>query len=195
MSSTQPSLIIMPSIQGVVQQSIKDVNQSLVDDNLICSDKIGSGVFFWSFPSKAYQDLLQTEERLKATLSASKESIEKTEREITELAENRQRPDRGRLLEQLTRLQEEEKLLDRELESLKSFDPEHIEKVLKEAKRCKVSADRWTDNVWLIRAYMTRKLGRSSKEVIRLCVHFPSFLLMLSSSFSGRPVFAHRFKL
>lgn len=137
-----------------------------MDDNLICSDKIGSGVFFWSFPSKAYQDLLQTEERLKSTLSASKESIEKLEHEINELAENRQRPDRGRLLEHLARLQEEEKMLDRELESLKSFDPEHIEKVLQEAKRCKLSADRWTDNVWLIRAYMTRKLGRSSKEVI-----------------------------
>ncbi len=31
---------------GVVQQTIKDVNQSLVDDDLVNSDKIGSGIFF-----------------------------------------------------------------------------------------------------------------------------------------------------
>ncbi len=37
---------------GVVQQTIKDINQSLCDDNLVMSDKIGSSNFFWSFPSK-----------------------------------------------------------------------------------------------------------------------------------------------
>lgn len=29
---------------------IKDVNQSLVDDNLVEGDKIGAANFFWSFP-------------------------------------------------------------------------------------------------------------------------------------------------
>ena len=37
---------------GVVQQTIKDVNQSLVDDGMVQADKIGSANFFWSFPSK-----------------------------------------------------------------------------------------------------------------------------------------------
>lgn len=148
-----------------MQQSIKDVNQSLVDDNLICSDKIGAGVFFWSFPSKAYQDLLQSEERLKAALLASEEAIRQIDRDCSELKASRGRPDREQLLCKLQQLAEEEKQLDSQLENLKSFDPEHIERVCNDAKRCKLAADRWTDNVWLIRAYMTRKLGRSSKEV------------------------------
>ena len=42
--------------KGVVFQTIKDVNQSLVDDNLVQFDKIGSGAFFWSLPSMAYQN-------------------------------------------------------------------------------------------------------------------------------------------
>ena len=37
---------------GVVEQTIKDVNQTLLDDNLVQSDKIGSANFYWSFPSK-----------------------------------------------------------------------------------------------------------------------------------------------
>ena len=40
------------SKKGVVLQSIKDVNQSLIDDNLVCTDKVGIGCFFWALPSQ-----------------------------------------------------------------------------------------------------------------------------------------------
>ena len=39
--------------KGIVSQSVKDVVQSLVDDDMINSDKIGSSVYFWAFPSSA----------------------------------------------------------------------------------------------------------------------------------------------
>ena len=39
----------------VVSQSIKEVLQSLCDDGLVDSDKIGAGNFFWALPSKAGQ--------------------------------------------------------------------------------------------------------------------------------------------
>ena len=35
--------------------SVKDVLTSLVDDGLVDSDKIGTSVYFWAFPSKATQ--------------------------------------------------------------------------------------------------------------------------------------------
>lgn len=35
-------------------QTIKDVNQSLVDDNLVEFDRIGAGAFFWALPSKGF---------------------------------------------------------------------------------------------------------------------------------------------
>eukprot|EP00889_Picochlorum_renovo_P006095 jgi/Picre1/33125/NNA_008451.t1 len=38
--------------KGVVAQSVKDVLQSLVDDDLVHQDKIGISNFFWSFPSE-----------------------------------------------------------------------------------------------------------------------------------------------
>ncbi|KAG9087154.1 hypothetical protein FS749_003138, partial [Ceratobasidium sp. UAMH 11750] len=40
-----------PKLKGIVSQSVKEVLQSLVDDNLVQSDKIGSSNFFWCFPS------------------------------------------------------------------------------------------------------------------------------------------------
>ena len=33
--------------------AVKDIVLSLVHDGLVDSDKIGTSVFFWSFPSKA----------------------------------------------------------------------------------------------------------------------------------------------
>lgn len=49
------------SRMGVVQQTIKDINQSLVDDSLVLTDKIGAANFFWSFPSKAWEDKKNSE--------------------------------------------------------------------------------------------------------------------------------------
>lgn len=34
-------------------QAVKDVVQSLVDDDMIEMEKIGSSNFYWAFPSKA----------------------------------------------------------------------------------------------------------------------------------------------
>lgn len=144
---------------------MKDVNQSLVDDNLVCCDKIGSGNFYWSFPSKAYQDLLQNEERLKANKTAIEGSIMEAESKIREATLSRQAKDRHARLMCLQQLLEEEKALDKRLEDLKGNDPEHIDRVVQDAKRCKLAADRWTDNIWIIKSHLTRKMGRSSKEV------------------------------
>ena len=41
---------IAPKEKGIVAQSVKDVIQSLVDDNLVDTDKIGTSVYFWSYP-------------------------------------------------------------------------------------------------------------------------------------------------
>ncbi|EJT99785.1 Mnd1-domain-containing protein, partial [Dacryopinax primogenitus] len=35
-----------------VSQSVKEVLQDLVDDDRVQTDKIGSGNFYWSFPSQ-----------------------------------------------------------------------------------------------------------------------------------------------
>jgi hypothetical protein len=54
-----------------VLQTIKDVNQALVDDALVDSDKIGSGNYFWSFPSK----LSQQRKRKLGDLEQRKQSL------------------------------------------------------------------------------------------------------------------------
>lgn len=41
---------IAPKEKGITMQSVKEVVQSLVDDHLVDSEKIGTSIYFWSFP-------------------------------------------------------------------------------------------------------------------------------------------------
>ncbi len=56
---------IAPKEKGIVQGTVKDVVQSLVDDGMVDTDKIGTSVYFWALPSKAInmkkQKLVQLE--------------------------------------------------------------------------------------------------------------------------------------
>lgn len=42
--------------------SVKEVLQSLVDDGLVDSDRIGTSNYFWSFPSKAANNVSGVEQ-------------------------------------------------------------------------------------------------------------------------------------
>lgn len=46
-----------PKMKGIVQQSVKEVLQSLVDDDLVMFEKIGTSNYYWSFPSTALQSV------------------------------------------------------------------------------------------------------------------------------------------
>jgi hypothetical protein len=48
--TTQPNAF--PALPTIVSQSVKDVLQSLVDDDMVSTDKIGIQNFYWSFPSQ-----------------------------------------------------------------------------------------------------------------------------------------------
>lgn len=41
---------IAPKEKGITAQSVKEVIQALVDDHLVDSEKIGTSIYFWSFP-------------------------------------------------------------------------------------------------------------------------------------------------
>ncbi len=45
------------AVPRAVSQSVKEVLQSLVDDSLVDTEKIGTSVYFWAFPSKAAQSV------------------------------------------------------------------------------------------------------------------------------------------
>jgi len=152
------------SKKGVVQQTIKDINQSLIDDGLVCGDKIGSANFFWSFPSKYYQEQLKLRDSLTQSISKCNASISSCTAELETSRNMRKMAGREALLKKLNDLQQEDKTISADLELLKFNDPVEIEKIKAASDKIKGAADRWTDNIWMIKSYLTKKKGMSGKE-------------------------------
>jgi chromosome segregation ATPase len=112
------------------------------------------------------------QERLESSIKQTQQNITTAEQNIDISRQSRSEPNRPTKLQSLEQLRLEEKSLSKRLEDLKENDPEHIDSVIQESKRCKAAANRWTDNVWVLKSFLTRKMGRSSKEV-----NFTSFML------------------
>ena len=77
---------------GIVTQAIKDTLQSLVDDNLVDFDKIGSGAFFWSFESKTQLRLENKVKSLTETLNQLNEHNKSSQAKLEALQESRKAP-------------------------------------------------------------------------------------------------------
>ena len=90
--------------KGIVSQSVKEVLQSLVDDDMVNSDKIGSSVYFWAFPSNS---LVMKKKKLnELTVKLNKDSQRSKElcNAISELSKDRKdSPDRRKMLERYKR--------------------------------------------------------------------------------------------
>lgn len=75
---------IAPKEKGIVQGTVKDVIQQLVDDGMVDTDKIGTSVYFWAFPSKAANSKKQKLEQLEARSKELKKARLEIEAELAE---------------------------------------------------------------------------------------------------------------
>ncbi|KAI7881753.1 meiotic nuclear division protein 1 [Lichtheimia hyalospora FSU 10163] len=153
---------------GVVQQSVKEVVQGLIDDGLVCSDKIGPSNYYWSYPSAAEQAIRSKEEQLQAKLDQERKKNEQLKREI-ELAQQGRQPsdERDKVLLELKELQAENKALEKEMQLYKDNDPETYKAKEKAIVICKEAVNRWTENIWIMQSYCTNKYGIDREEFNR----------------------------
>uniref|UniRef100_A0A7S2XYC3 Meiotic nuclear division protein 1 homolog n=1 Tax=Fibrocapsa japonica TaxID=94617 RepID=A0A7S2XYC3_9STRA len=154
---------------GVVLQTIKDVNQSLIDDHLVDADKIGSANFFWSFPSKVYVVKKTKIESLQKQIEDSKRQLNAAQDKVADL-ENAGRQDSNTRREGLAKLDQERKRgseLDERLQCLKENDPEELLRLKNLQEEIKEHVNRWTDNIWAVKSWCVKKKGMPSKDVDR----------------------------
>tara|TARA_A100001015_G_scaffold219911_1_gene247454 strand:- start:304 stop:804 length:501 start_codon:yes stop_codon:yes gene_type:complete len=147
---------------------VKEFNQSLVDDNMVYSDKIGSANFFWSFPSKDLVDKTNQKEQTQKLIAHAKEMCEKYNSEYEKGKEDRKQEGREVKIKRLEQLKLDEAKYDQIILSGKENDPEEIQKIIDDCKVVKQGAERWTDNVYQMKKYLTRTKGMSGKEVDKM---------------------------
>lgn len=115
---------------GVVTQTVKEVVQSLVDDRMIEVDKIGSGNFFWAFPSTAFMGLKNRVEGLEAAVVGEREQIATLEAKLKAATAGREdSDDRTRKLEELSALTVQKEELEKQLKLHAESDPEALKEM------------------------------------------------------------------
>lgn len=168
---TEKEIVTLATKAGVNTNTIVDINTSLIDDGLVEKEKIGGSNYFWSFPSK--QDHMMKMEH-KQTIEEIEHLKLRQEEQMVQLADakrGREEDENGTRAKKLARLAEIDTLkaeATKELESLKENDPQFIANLEKEYKFISDAANRWTDNIFNCKAYLTKKRGMDKKEANRI---------------------------
>ncbi|KAG8934169.1 hypothetical protein FRC03_002355 [Tulasnella sp. 419] len=156
---------IAPKMKGIVPQSVKEVVQSLVDDGLVMSDKIGTSNFYWSFPSNQAHMLTIKAEQLKKNCAALEKSIAEANRQLeVEKSARVETPEREAALVLHAQLSSQLKELQGEYDQYGASDPVKFEEMKKDMEEARENAQRYTDNTMALISYLQKTFFIDPKE-------------------------------
>jgi hypothetical protein len=165
------------------------VNQGLIDDGLVDKEKIGGSNYFWSFPGKKdrmaqihHKNTLEAIEKLKSSTAEAQARLMDAKRGREEEEEVGEGPAEGEngggdkkevmtraaKLRRLETIGKERAALEQELATLKENDPQAMADLKKELMLVTEAANRWTDNIFNCKTYLTKKRGMDKKEACKI---------------------------
>ncbi|CAI8584959.1 unnamed protein product [Vicia faba] len=152
--------------KGVISQSVKDVVQSLVDDDLVSKDKIGTSVYFWSFPSCAGNQLRNVHQKLDSDLQSSGKRHAQLVEQCEALKKGREESDeREAALADLKAIELKHKELKSELEKYRDNDPAAFEAMKEAIEVAHTSANRWTDNIFTLKQWCSNNFPQAKEQL------------------------------
>lgn len=139
---------------------MKEVVQSLVDDGLVDTDKIGTSVYFWSFPSKATATRKRRLEEAEAATTKAEDRLDAAKKRAQEVAKGREdTKDRREGLASLIQLKARKEELEAEITKYQDCDPEVLDRLRGETKMAREGANRWTDNIYSLHSWIGKRGG------------------------------------
>eukprot|EP00892_Ulva_mutabilis_P004165 jgi/Ulvmu1/211/UM001_0215.1 len=152
--------------RGVTAQSIKEVVQSLVDDNLVHQEKIGSGNFLWAFAAEATTKVQNEEVALTRIHDEAVKQREKLKAEIeVERSKQEDPAEHAAASDRLEQLRTQKEELQKELDELQTVDPERFKEMKAAAIICRDSANRWLDNVYSLQKWCKKKFSGRDDDI------------------------------
>ncbi|KAL7093713.1 hypothetical protein ACP275_11G056800 [Erythranthe tilingii] len=152
--------------KGVISQSVKDVIQTLVDDDLVFKDKIGTSVYFWSLPSCAGNQLRSIQKKLDSDLQTSKKRYIELTDQCNALKKGREESDeRETALGDLKAIQQKYNELKDEIAQYSDNDPATFEAMKKAIEVAHASANRWTDNIFTLRQWCSNNFPQAKEQL------------------------------
>ncbi|KAJ8669308.1 hypothetical protein QAD02_000567 [Eretmocerus hayati] len=157
---------VLPKKCGIIQQSIKDVLQGLVDDGLVHSDKIGTIVYFWSFPGERIPALEAQIGETGRKILTLETKLERLKSDIQKEESNKEDFERTKaLIEEIDVLKKKESELKQQIMKFSDADPEVIAAINKKIKIYKDGANTWTDNIFNLKTWCSNKFNIEEAEL------------------------------
>lgn len=152
--------------KGVITQSVKDVVQSLVDDDLVLKDKIGTSVYFWSLPSCAGNQLRNVYRKLESDLQSSKKRHTELVEQCNALKKGREESDeREEALQELKAIELKHNELKDEMGQYADNDPAAFEAMKNAIEVAHAAANRWTDNIFTLQQWCSNNFPQAKEEL------------------------------
>lgn len=152
--------------KGITLTTVKEVVQSLVDEDLVHQETIGASTYYWAFPSEAstkieneVADLTQRIEELKIKRAAVAEAIEeeKKRQEASQV--------RANMLTNMHNLQGNLKKLGAELERYSDNDPKKSSAEEEAKEVAKEAAKRWLHNLYSLHEWCKTQFQGREDEI------------------------------
>lgn len=146
--------------KGVVIDAVKGIVEGLVSDCKLQTDKIGSTNVYWQFPSQAMMARRVKIEKCQLDLTNAQDEQATAQARSAELQVGREdTAERREAMAQLAVIKQQRDELDKELALYADSDPATIEELKKETTIAKDAANRWTDNLFVLREWARDKWG------------------------------------
>ncbi|XP_057667454.1 meiotic nuclear division protein 1 homolog [Diorhabda carinulata] len=149
---------LAPKAKGIVANSVKDVIQQLVEDGLVDTDKIGTSIYYWAFPSKSLTTRKKQLEKITAELEEVTEKLKIIDNTLEASKGNEEDEEKcKKVLEEINDKEIELRRLQQELKNYQDNDPEKFADLVKKTQELKDAANRWTDNIFAIQSWCEKK--------------------------------------
>ncbi|EGC36731.1 hypothetical protein DICPUDRAFT_77611 [Dictyostelium purpureum] len=143
---------------GLTQVQCKETIQSLVEDGIVNSEKMGSSTYYWAFASFEFDQKKDKIVELTEELKNTKEKILNETKNIEKLKGERiDSEKRTKDIEKLQKLKDDNKEFKEELTNY--ADSELMEQLKKDVKTAIAAVNRYTDNISSLRQYCDKKFA------------------------------------
>lgn len=146
--------------KGILERAVKEVLQSLVDDNLVTHEKLGISNYYWSFVQDEGLNAKEKKERLLNEQTILVSELELLQKNIISESKGRETSEeRTKMIKEYTEALEVVKETEAKLEAFAECDPRVYARRKEEIGKLKEEINKVTEDLFVIRDYVCNKFG------------------------------------
>ena len=151
--------------KGITQQSCRPVLDDLVSQAKVTQEKVGTQTLYFSLPSEQITRRRRELRRLDAETEEARSAIGNLEGRLKRKREGQaSEEERAAQMQELSRLKARKAELTEAVEASAATDPEYVRGLQAAAPTSLEGANRWTDNIFVLRSHCQTKFNTEPAE-------------------------------